>query len=738
MSEAQYTLDSFRQTSKRLQDEAIGNTQIIEELAGLEKYISETYVSRVFYEIIQNADDCQSKRFHAFTQDQSILLFNDGQPFSDKDLESLCRSAFSSKQRGVNIGYRGIGFKSVAGVCKMVSVISGDLEVYFSREKTHKLLSRDSRVPLLRVPHLGSLNPELTSTAKEYAHNHSMKTCIVLHEADISSLLNDLKGLNRTSISFLRSLLEIDIRLESYSKKLVAERVPDSARRIGEINQSDIIVTTQSGLEDRGIASQHSVRIWNYRNIGISTDVKDNKPIRLKKNEAYAQAFLPMLTTTGLGARINGDFSTDPSRTRINPDEYTRKTLDDLVELILSLLDRLCDDSLSEPEQELLEILVPYKNASVFEISPSYISEQIQYRISESDRILLSGFMLCPAWLKKTDYKKIAKAGRYKTLSFDQVGISDYENFFLSLGATKPSLTKVVELLSKTRLSSSGIVSFWRHILYEDIRVTASFKAVDKNLACAANVFICADGIARSGNEVSSNPDYQPDIIFMASLFDMSGRSTDAADLCVSCGMAISKIPTSLLQTIKPNLLKSSSSVHAEMLKAISPIQEAEAKNGGNLSISGSDGRALKLSAGVRGAILGKKNEPSWRDIERLAGAILADLGFKVEDVSKKNVGYDYAAYDKDEIMHCVEVKKIEAPGDDFILTDNEIYVAKDNGARYWVLIVVQPLPDQAPTCYSIIKDFYKTFEKHMDRRCVKYQMFCSEYDAEFLPLSYE
>jgi hypothetical protein len=174
------------------------------------------------------------------------------------------------------------------------------------------------------------------------------------------------------------------------------------------------------------------------------------------------------------------------------------------------------------------------------------------------------------------------------------------------------------------------------------------------------------------------------------------------------------------------------------MLKAISPIQETEAKNGCDLSISGGNGRALKLSAGVRRAILGKKNEPSWRDIERLAGAILADLGFKVEDVSKKNVGYDYAAYDKDEIMHCVEVKKIEAPGEDFILTDNEIYVAKDNGARYWVLIVVQPLPDQPPTFYSIIKDFYKTFEKHMDRRCVKYQMFCSEYDAEFLPLSFE
>jgi hypothetical protein len=389
-------------------------------------------------------------------------------------------------------------------------------------------------------------------------------------------------------------------------------------------------------------------------------------------------------------------------------------------------------------EQELLEVLVPYKNASVFDISPSYISEQIKGRISESDRILLSGFMLCPAWLKKTDYNELAKAGKYKTLSFEQVGISDYENFFLSLGATKPSLPKVLDLLSEARLSSSSVVSFWRHLLFEDIRVTASFKVIDKKLTSAANIFICTDGIARSGSEVSRNSEYELDIIFMASLFDMAGRSTDAADLCVHCSMAISKIPVSLLETIRPSLTKSSSLVHSEMLRAISPINENVKKNGDSISNTGNNDHGLRLAVGERKRIQGKMSEPSWRDVERLAGAILLELGYDAKDVSKKNVGYDYAAYDKDNIMYCVEVKKIEAPGDDFILTDNEIYVAKDLGPRYWVLIVVQPVPSQAPTCYSIIKDFYRTFERHMARRCVKYQMFCSEYDADFSSLTFD
>jgi hypothetical protein len=337
MATSSHTLDAFQATSKRLQDEAIANTQIIEELAGLEKYISETYVSRVFYEIIQNADDCASTKFHAFMHQGSILLFNNGHVFSDADLESLCRSAFSSKQRGVNIGYRGIGFKSVAGVCRAVTVLSGQLEVFFSREKTHELLAKQSKVPLLRVPHLGSEDPGLSATAKSYMSSHGMQTCIILHDSDSTSLLNDLKGLNRAAIAFLRNLLEIDIRLSSYSKKIFAARIEGSDKKIGEISQRDITVTTSSSSDGKDATSvQHSVRIWNYKKIDICTDLKDNKPVRLKKSDACAQAFLPMLTTTGLGARINGDFSTDPSRTRINPDEYTRKTLDDLVGLFLT------------------------------------------------------------------------------------------------------------------------------------------------------------------------------------------------------------------------------------------------------------------------------------------------------------------------------------------------------------------------------------------------------------------
>lgn len=742
-AEASFKLASFEKKALELQQEAKTNTQIIEELAGLEKYISETYVSRVFYEIIQNADDCGSSRFHAFSYNKAVLLFNNGTPFSDRDLESLCRSAFSAKQRGTNIGYRGIGFKSVAGVCRSVSLLSQELEIYFNREKTHELLAQQTRVPLLRVPHLGSLDDEYTNTAKTYMEANQLTTCFILHDASSDSLLVDLKGLNRTSIAFLRNLKELYIELGSYSKKILATPIPDSERRIGSISQRDLMVKTDVIDNNKTTVAEHKVRIWNFKKIGVSTDVIDNKPIRLKKNDAYAQAFLPMLTTTGLGARINGDFSTDPSRSRINPDEYTRNTLDDLVELIFLLLDRLCDESLQDSEKELLEVLIPYRNAAMFDISPSYISDQIQARISDSDRIILAGFLLCPSWLKKTDYKKLAKAGKYKSLSFEQVTTGDYEGFFLSLGATRLGMIKTLELLAKTRLTSSGIVSFWRHVL-NDIRYIAQVQAFDTNICHNARLFICIDGTVRSGNEISHEKEAEVDIIFMASLFDLAGRSTDAADLCVHFGLPVNKLPVSLLETIQTSLQKSNSAKHLEMLKLIGGKGHAEAAPSEaaiskELPKSISRYKSIRLkTSDIELGSSSHRREPSWRSIEKVAGKILSTMGFIIEDVSKKNVGYDYSAYDDDGIQHCIEVKKIEALGDDFLLSDNEIYVSKDIGDNYWVLLIVQPSIESAPTHFAVIKNFYKTFESRMTRRCIKYQMFCSEYEADFEQIVFE
>ena len=95
----------------------------------------------------------------------SLLITNNGDLFTSTDIISLCRSGSSTKQRGDGrIGYRGIGFKSVAGIAKQIKIISGRTGFYFSKEKTKSILDINTDVPLIRIPY--KLTEEDISTSK--------------------------------------------------------------------------------------------------------------------------------------------------------------------------------------------------------------------------------------------------------------------------------------------------------------------------------------------------------------------------------------------------------------------------------------------------------------------------------------------------------------------------------------------------------------------------------------------
>src|SRR5919106_1381945 len=136
-----------------LLEEARRSPTLLSDLAGLERYIAESYDARSFVELLQNADDAGAARFAVQRTDDFLLVANDGRPFTREDFKSLCRSAASTKQRGTSIGYRGIGFKSVVGFAKTVYLFSGELEAMFSRELTAREIPEATSVPLVRVPH---------------------------------------------------------------------------------------------------------------------------------------------------------------------------------------------------------------------------------------------------------------------------------------------------------------------------------------------------------------------------------------------------------------------------------------------------------------------------------------------------------------------------------------------------------------------------------------------------------
>ena len=138
-----------------LVSEAAQAPRLFSDLAKLEMYIAESYKTRALIELLQNADDAGATEFVAQCVDDGLVVANNGRVFTIADVEALCRSGASNKQRGgATIGCCGIGFKSVVNLAERVYVFSGEHRFVFDRERTRSVLGSDHDVPLIRIPHL--------------------------------------------------------------------------------------------------------------------------------------------------------------------------------------------------------------------------------------------------------------------------------------------------------------------------------------------------------------------------------------------------------------------------------------------------------------------------------------------------------------------------------------------------------------------------------------------------------
>ncbi len=723
-------VEKFAEKIFDLQKEAIENEKILKELAGLEKCISETYISRVFYEIIQNADDCNATKFKAFLLDDNLYLLNDGYEFTVDDLESLCRSAYSNKERGKTIGYKGIGFKSVAGICKSVSLMSGNLEVCFSKKKTEDLFGYQIDVPLLRVPHKGVLNNELRNKAKLLMMEERFNTCFILHDINLEKIHNDMVGVKPESLIFLRNIINTSIHINEKKSDISITNNINYGDISEEIYASDQkFIFKQLTEKNVELKSEINVRIWSYKNIKISTDLKNSKPIRLSKNDAYAYAFLPMRTVTGLGARVNGNFSTDPSRTRIDPDKDTKNSLSNLADLIVFLLKKLIQGSINKNELSLLEVLIPYKKFQFFSIEPSYIGEQLRKRIDESN-INMESFCLKPQWMHPSDYESLVSDLNKKSILFENVSDSDYQSFFRKLGAFEMNLDDIFRLLCSKIISEEGLFSMMDY-LFDELDTFAKFRKISPDILNNAKILISEDGNVLSASEFG--PDLFLESSFISKIFNLTGRSIDAIEFCRLCNIPPNLIPIHLLEPFVKRLITSSDPYHKSLLNCwesenkLEPVQKDFSRN-------------IEYKSGLKikniGLFKADESTPKWRDVERTAILILEQLKYKVIDVSKKNLGYDLEVINSKGETKYIEVKKINKPNEDFLITDNEMFASRQKGISYFLLLIVQS-GDALPSHYSLINYPHPMFMEKVERRIVKHENFCSGYKTDYQKLNF-
>src|SRR5699024_5374782 len=115
--------------------------------------------------------------------------------------------------------------------------------------------------------------------------------------------------------------------------------------------------------------------------------------------------------------KLNGDFSTDPSRKDIMFDEYTKNVLFDIVKELKTIVNKVFLGTASEGASQILLVLNEQKSFSRIntyfkEIFSDEVS-QLKLVLSSGKEVSLKEYKLLPNWLENSEKDFLRKNSPY-------------------------------------------------------------------------------------------------------------------------------------------------------------------------------------------------------------------------------------------------------------------------------------------------------------------------------------
>lgn len=656
--------DIFTSVRNELLGEAQSSPGLLADLANLERYIAETYSARSFIELLQNADDAQAKRFMVTRHDEWLVCANDGQAFTRQDFYSLCRSASSAKQRGQTIGYRGIGFKSVVGVASSVHLLSGELRTTFSRDLTQSCLGSQAPAPLVRIPHHLALdqNDPVFGVVQQLEQS-GYTSIFVLGGLDSDRVQDEFDQFDSDYLLFLRH---------------IGEAILDGAtQRTHRCNRKN----TDQNIREVTISGPDRRSSWQIQHLGqcdIAFSLADNKPVPLNANAAIAHAFLPTLESTGFGVRINADFSTDPSRTRIIFDDTTLACIEDAAQAIANKISEATHSPNSD--SSLLACLTPTADLATLSLQKRSFRTELISRVKKKLDHLKETITLAPRWLNTTDAQNLAGVINQTILAPSSSQSDAQTNFMRYLGVKTLNAESVIKAAETKPLTPQGCAEVVTHCIRSVGSGVSLRQLVDKPLwvgagkTTAVNLTTLASQQTTIDNEVI-------EAINAAGVTNAElGRMLKTAGLKTESIVIL--VPDSGIETLAitapPAPEQASTNNPCIEISPPVPFDPLDPNSGEPTE-----------NAQAKAAIITSRSLPAWRGAEQYVAMMLGDHGYQVEDRSRQNLGYDLYA-EKDGKKRYIEVKLLDYAGQPFIITSNEETVARECAESYIIALVLR------------------------------------------------
>jgi len=665
---------------EKLSSEAAAAPDLFADLAKVELYIAESYRSRAFIELLQNADDAGAKRVEFKQVKERLLVANDGRSFSEDDIVAICRSGSSNKHRGGGtIGYRGIGFKSVAGVAAEIEVYSAGHHFRFSKTMTQDLLGIRSDVPLIRIPHPINHIPEDVQQQCHQFFERGFSTIFVLFGLNARMIEQESLEFDETALLFLNNVTAIEIDLPK-TQRILQRRI---SSRSGEIS-----IETIGSNED---SSQWMIARHKQSRIAFLLD--SERIVPAPKDKSVIHAFMPTNEFSGALLKLNGDFSTDPSRKTIDMDDASIQSFEECVLLLASLL----RDSLSI--ENLPGIFSPF-------LLPTPIEGRFRKILKQSllNRLNEIGFSpsgqkaepldvrLRPDWLNYNDYQSLCERLPHVPQEIlDQH--PELPDFLKWLGCRTLSLKEALSEITRSPPSPFGAAQIFCKAAkqYRYDLNTEDLQQMQTSLC-----------LPTEDSYVSpAQYEQQPLDQKFLELLSQEEQNDDVRYLARRLG-----IPDAMTNVFPPAHLKG----HPTPL---APVSTADTLRKSNVEPSASN--VQRMPDAIK----------AWRNAEHNTLAWFSSQAnvATVKDVSQANLGYDLHVVMKEGVELHVEVKSVTRFGDPIRLTNNEYATANQLG-RSFVLAIVLNSPGEFQIRF--ICDPVRAIP--LEKRCEQWSWHCSQY----------
>lgn len=658
-------LSSLEHLRNDFLQEAINAPKLFKDLAKVEQYIAESYKTRALIELIQNADDAHSTTFGLHNFEDGFLVGNNGIEFTIEDLEALCRSGSSNKRRGRNtIGYRGIGFKSVVNLAKQIFVFSGGFNFYFDKSDTQQTLHSDSDVPLIRVPHLVDEHHELLkSEVNELMKKFNYTTVFIFKNILEEISLKELSEFDKSSLLFLNNLREVQINFQNISRTI-------SLKYINPNKGVTISITEGENKDEWEVVRSESNKIDS-----VAFKKENNIIIPALPKESVIHSFTPTFEPSGAFIKINGDFTTDPSRKIVDLDELSKSSFDNATNIISTSISAILNG-----DQTRTGFFTPFVNIQLNETSRF---KTILFKGLENKLSGFSNIRLKPEWLNYEDYEEICQ-NNIKAIQKQLITVyPELFTFLESINFKTLSIEDIIQSFNQSKITITGSAEILSKIIKQNRYDLDSIKI---DLFKSLNLFPVKGNFVQA-KQVKNFKEIDTD--FINHLFSIAD-STDVAfflkKLDIKQELAINDSITTEVLSINPHVQKQQTGINR-----------------------------------------GFKSEPAikkWRSAEQNAAEYLKSLNavLSVKDVTQANLGYDLEVLLTTGKRIYIEIKSVASFSEPFKISNNEYSSAHSYGLDYYIALVV----NEDQFMMKLISDPIKTLS--FEKKCERWSWFCEQY----------